>query len=192
MKCLDGMITHLPDAIETFIHLRYLNLSNYDVDTLPETICNLCNLQILKIYIGGTNRFMKLPQGINKLINLRHFILEGNIYSNSHLEFPRGIGRLTSLRTLSYFDISGKDDTKGCNLGDLKNLNQLQGSLGIRRLGNVIDVCEAENAQFKKKIHLRDLYLGFDGENEERMENDALFLNALEPPPNLEYLRIEL
>ena len=56
----------------------------------------------------------------------------------------------------------------------------------------MIDVYEAENAQFKKKIHLRDLYLGFDGENEERMENDALFLNALEPPPNLEYLRIEL
>jgi hypothetical protein len=99
---------------------------------------------------------------------------------------------LTSLRTLSCpFSISGKDDSKGCNLGELKNLNHLQGTLQIRGLGNVVDVYEVENAQLKKKIHLRNLDLWFDGEYEERMENDALVLNAIEPPPNLEYLHIE-
>ena len=183
-------LKELPDEIENFIHLRYLNLYNYNAHRLPETICNLCNLQILKISIDPNGRFKKLPQGMDKLINLRHFILEGNIYIRPEVEFPRGIGRLTSLRRLSYFSKSYKDDSKGCNLGELKNLNQLQGSLGIRGLGNVVDVCEVEKAQLKKKIHLRSLDLFFDREYKERMENDALVLNAIEPPPNLEYLRI--
>uniref|UniRef100_A0A2N9H4Z2 NB-ARC domain-containing protein n=1 Tax=Fagus sylvatica TaxID=28930 RepID=A0A2N9H4Z2_FAGSY len=183
-------LKELPDEIENFIHLRYLNLYNYNAYRLPETICNLCNLQILKISIDPNGRFKKLPQGMDKLINLRHFILEGNIYIRPEVEFPRGIGRLTSLRRLSYFSKSYKDDSKGCNLEELKNLNQLQGSLGIRGLGNVVDVCEVEKAQLKKKIHLRSLDLFFDREYKERMENDALVLNAIEPPPNLEYLRI--
>nr|XP_023913009.1 putative disease resistance protein RGA4 [Quercus suber] len=48
------------------------------------------------------------------------------------------------------------------------------------------------NAQLKKKINLDTLTLIFkewDGEEIVR-EKDALVLNALEPPPNLEYLRI--
>ena len=80
---------------------------------------------------------MKLSHGMNKLINLRHFILEGSIFG-PHLEFPRGFGRLTSLRRLSYFCISDKDDSKGCNLGELKNLNQLQGNL--RRLTSFVQL----------------------------------------------------
>ena len=190
LNFLDGTTTQLPDAFENFIHLRYLSLCNYDVKELPETICNLCNLQILKISFQSL-WFKKFAQGMNKLINLRHLILDSN-YSDNRFELPRGIGRLTSLRTLSFpFSISGKDDSKGCNLGELKNLNQLQGTLMIRGLGNVVDVCEAENAQLTKKIQLLYLYLCFDGEYEERMENDALVLNAIESPPNLEYLRIE-
>uniref|UniRef100_A0A2N9GG21 NB-ARC domain-containing protein n=1 Tax=Fagus sylvatica TaxID=28930 RepID=A0A2N9GG21_FAGSY len=71
-------------------------------------------------------------------------------------------------------------------------IDHYDGSLEIRGLGNVIDVCEAKNAQLKKKIHLRYLKLYFTREIAERMENDASVLNAIEPPPNLEYLRIQL
>ena len=103
---------------------------------------------------------------------------------NKLLEFPRRTGRLISLRTLRNFFASGKDDNKGCKLEELKNLNYLQGTLEIRGLGNVANVTEAENAQLKKKKHLRDLNLYFDG------ENDALVLNALEPPRDLVNLSI--
>ena len=51
-------------------------------------------------------------------------------------------------------------------------------------MGNVENVAEAENAQLKKKKYLRDLNLYFGG------ENDALVLNALEPPQDLVNLSI--
>jgi hypothetical protein len=104
------------------------------------------------------------------------------------LEYPSGFGRLTSLRRLSHFYVSGTKD--GCKLEELKDLNQLEGSLDIRGLGNVVDVCEAENAQLKKKIHLHTLKLKFTGGNDRRIENDVSVLNALESPPNLKYLSI--
>ena len=51
---------------------------------------------------------------MNKLINLRHLIFD----QNSHLVFPKGVGKLIDLRTLC-----DKDDREGCKFGELKNLN---------------------------------------------------------------------
>ena len=187
------MLKELPDAVENFIHLRYLYLINYCVDALPETICNLCNLQILHIaYVGGF--FQKLPQGMDKLINLRHFKLDCKNYGYPDINFPRGFGRLTSLRTLKYFSINGEDDSKRCKLRELRNLDHLQGTLEISGLGNEVDQCEAMNAQLKKKINLHTWKLLFHPNKWDPEEitrgMDALVLNALEPPPNLEDLSI--
>ncbi|KAK4595277.1 hypothetical protein RGQ29_013637 [Quercus rubra] len=189
----DGILRNLPDAVENFIHLRYLNLVNYCGDTLPETIGNLYNLQILKIIIDGSN-LQKLPQGMSKLINLRHFNLSSrNGDCCSDVKFPRGFGRLTSLRTLDDFNVNGKGDNERCKLGELKNLNHLK-TLSISGLGREVDECEAMNAQLKKKINLHTLKLRFSEywlDIGIKREKDALVLNALEPPPNLEYLHIE-
>uniref|UniRef100_A0A7N2L613 Uncharacterized protein n=1 Tax=Quercus lobata TaxID=97700 RepID=A0A7N2L613_QUELO len=187
----------LPHTVENLIHLRYLTLFG-GIEVLSETICNLCNLQYLKITKDFGSVYTKLPQGIGKLINLRHLIGEDFL-------IPRGIGRLISLRTLKCFSISD-EDSEGCKLGELKNLNHLQGSFEIRGLGNVIDVSEAENAQLKKKIQLREMILSFKkgkdrgwwddpvpnavDPNDRRMERDVLVLNALEPPQDLEQLDI--
>uniref|UniRef100_A0A2N9GTN1 Rx N-terminal domain-containing protein n=1 Tax=Fagus sylvatica TaxID=28930 RepID=A0A2N9GTN1_FAGSY len=96
-----------------------------------------------------------------------------------------------NLAIRSFFqDFEKDEDDDGCKLGELKDLNQLQGSLDIRGLGNVVDVCEAENAQLKKKIHLHTLILQFSGWNYRRTENDVSVLNALESPPNLKDLTI--
>uniref|UniRef100_A0A2N9HRL8 NB-ARC domain-containing protein n=1 Tax=Fagus sylvatica TaxID=28930 RepID=A0A2N9HRL8_FAGSY len=80
-------------------------------------------------------------------------------------ELPKTIYNLCNLlilkigaRTCGGLEFPGID---GCKLGELKDLNQLEGSLDIRGLGNVVDSCEAENAQLKKKIHLHTLKLRF-------------------------------
>ena len=128
---------------------------------------------------------------MGKLINLRHYYNEGGV------TLPKEIGELSSLITLSTIDVGNKDDDEGSKLEYLKNLNHLRGSLVIERLGNVVDVRDAKNAQLKKKKHLRSLVLRFwvDIEKEEirrRMEAkiDVLVLNALEPHPELEVLDI--
>ncbi|XP_030964872.1 putative disease resistance protein RGA3 [Quercus lobata] len=189
---LDCPIKKLPDAVENLIHLRCLFISeNVKIVKLPETFCNLCNLQTLKIENHGC--FKKLPQGMSKQINLRHLIFNDDIYSNL-VVFPKGIGKLIGLRTLSEFNIGDKNDREGCKLGELKNLNQLRGTLKIYGMGNVVNVDEAHNAQLKDKIHLRGLVLMFEGlgfdEGEERMENDVRVLTALGLPPNLQCLTI--
>ena len=142
--------------------------------------------------IENIHYFKKLPQGMSKLINLRHRIFH-DVYCWDTMVFPKGIGKLIGLRTLSIFNIGDKDDREGCKLGELKNLNQLRGTLTINGMENVVNVDEVQNAQLKDKIHLRRLVLFFLHKNEEgisKMENDIKVLNALEPPPNLQYLMI--
>ncbi|KAL0009481.1 hypothetical protein SO802_010983 [Lithocarpus litseifolius] len=192
---LDCPIKKLPDAVENLIHLRCLFISeNVRIVEFPETFCNLCNLQTLKI----ENSFYleKLPREMSKQINLRHLILNYR-YLWKKLVFPKGIGKLIGLRTLSELNIGDKDDREGCKIGELKDLNQLRGSLTIHGMENVVNVDELQSAQLKDKIHLRDLVLGFGfeylgvDEDIRRMENDVKVLNALEPPPNLQYLEIQ-
>ena len=187
---LDCPIKKLPDAVKNLIHLRCLRMSkNVKIEELPETFCNLCNLQTLNI--ENDHYFKKLPQGMRKLINLRHLIFHDDYYS-SKVVFPKGIGKLIGLRTLSTFNISDKDDREGCKLGELKNLNQLRGNLIINGMQNVVHVDEAQNAQFEDKKHLRGLVLSFDTlDYLLGMENDVKVLNSLKPPPNLQYLKIK-
>jgi hypothetical protein len=123
---------------------------------------------------------VKMPQGLGKLINLRHLIIMDNDRREYIGKLPRGIGKCISLRTLKYFHVNEE-----CKLSELKNLNNLRGTLKIGMLGNGVDVREAENAQLKNKIHLRTLELEYLP-----IENTNLVMNALEPPPNLEYLSI--
>ena len=181
-------IQELPYEVEKLKHLRFLNLShNNDMKRLPETICNLCNLQSLDVTLCRC--LEKLPWGIGKLVNLRHLILEDTDLITS---LPRGIGRLTSLRRLDNFVVVGANDSQGCKLGELRNLNFLEGGLTIKGLGKAVDLSEAQNAQLKNKIHLCSLCLEFirEDEGDEIARVDELVLNALEPNPHLESLKI--
>nr|XP_023890800.1 putative disease resistance protein RGA3 [Quercus suber] len=197
-------ILELSNEVEKLIHLRYLKLSDLAIEELPESICNLCNL--LSLDVSDYRILEKLPQGIGKLINLRHLLLKnGEVGMKS---FPKGIGRLTCLKTLQYFPVGKGEEI--CKLGELEHLNHIQGKLQIVGLSNVVDFGAIENT-LKKKKDLRYLGLFFntleemkdfekeeeDEEEEEieeerrrKMEKDVAILNALEPPPRLESLEI--
>ncbi|KAG8657557.1 putative disease resistance protein RGA3 [Manihot esculenta] len=182
----ESSIAEIPSEVGKLIHLRYLNLSqNVVLRVLPEKLCNLFNLQCLNL--TACRSLTKLPQGMGKLTNLRHLQMIGSCVSF----MPIGLERLTSLRTLSYFIISiGEDETKTANLGELKNLNQLQGNLLIKNLGNVVDAGEALNADLKNKKNLGGLFLDFSREEIGPPLNYDDLIKALQAPSDLEYLRI--
>nr|XP_023873951.1 putative disease resistance protein RGA3 [Quercus suber]XP_023873952.1 putative disease resistance protein RGA3 [Quercus suber]XP_023873953.1 putative disease resistance protein RGA3 [Quercus suber]XP_023873954.1 putative disease resistance protein RGA3 [Quercus suber]XP_023873955.1 putative disease resistance protein RGA3 [Quercus suber]XP_023873956.1 putative disease resistance protein RGA3 [Quercus suber]XP_023873957.1 putative disease resistance protein RGA3 [Quercus suber]XP_02387395 len=204
----DRSILELPNEVEKLIHLRLLKLSCRKIKELPESICNLCNLQSLDV--SECWYLKKLPQRIDKLINLRHLLFDKDIEDIKIKLFPKGIGRLTCLKTLGYFPVGKGEEI--CKLGELEHLNHIQGTLLICGLKNVVDFGAIKNT-LKKKNDLRNLGLFFntveemnseseeeeetkeEEEEEERrrkMEKDVAILNALEPPPRLELLVIGL
>jgi len=63
-------ITEVPNSIEIFLYLRYLNLSHTKTEKLPSETCKLYNLQFL--LLACCRRLIELPEDMEKLVNLRH------------------------------------------------------------------------------------------------------------------------
>ncbi|KAF9616088.1 hypothetical protein IFM89_028554, partial [Coptis chinensis] len=181
--------------------------TGYEVDTsarLKLFICQMTCLRVLdlsKTYLeelldktlklNWCGSLKKLPKGIGKLRNLRHLELE-RTYKLSY--FPRGLERLSCLRTLSKV-VLDCDGGKGCQIGELKLLDHIQGELRIEGLGQVADSIEAV---LKKKEKLRSLDLVFSEESDEERHDDEEerkrkenVLDGLQPHTNLAELRIE-
>ncbi|XP_020533938.1 putative disease resistance protein RGA3 [Jatropha curcas] len=177
-------ISEIPSTIGKLIHLRQIDLSyNKDLKELPEPLCELYNLQTLNI--NWCVRLVKLPSGTEKLISLRHL---NNIGFEGAL--PKGIRRLTCLRSLDRFNI-GQDNHQECSLQDLSYLTNLQGYLSIRGLENVADVGEAKQAELNKKTGVNPLELWFGrGDVEWRKAHDSKLMDGLQPTPYLQELRI--
>ncbi|KAH9751782.1 hypothetical protein KPL71_014433 [Citrus sinensis] len=161
-------------------------------ERLPETLCELYNLQ--KLAVRWCTNLRELPAGIGKLMNMRS-LMNGQTEKLKYL--PIGISRLTSLRTLEKFVVGGGvDGGSTCRLESLKNL-QLLRECRVEGLSNVSHVDEAERLQLYNKKNLLRLHLEFgrvvDGEGEEgrrKNEKDKQLLEALQPPLNVEELWI--
>ncbi|KAK2654739.1 hypothetical protein Ddye_014595 [Dipteronia dyeriana] len=177
------------------------------IKELPESLCELYNLRTLNLSLK------KRPQGMGKLINLRHLINDG---TDAFSYMPKGIERLVFLRTLSKLVVGGDgDNSQVCSLDCLKKLDFLRGSLVIKGMGNVIDGAEAKKANLMNKKYLLDLQLYFsyddDDDNDisegeasssqcrlqidedeasatEVCRKDESVVEALHAPPNLEKL----
>jgi hypothetical protein len=174
----------VPSNIGKLIHLRNVDFSHNYIRELPEEICELYNM--LTLDVSGC--FLKqLPNNIGKLVKLRHLRV-GNYCVNSWFVKMSGVEGLSSLRELDEFHVSGTG--KVSNIGDLKDLNHLQGSLTIKWLGDVKDPNEVKKAEMKSKKHLTRLDLFFQSRTDREKINDDEVLEALEPPPNLEFLMI--
>ncbi|KAI3859926.1 hypothetical protein MKX03_006989, partial [Papaver bracteatum] len=169
--------------INKLTRLRYLNLSGSRFLRLPDTVCNLELLETL--ILNDCEELNMIPQQIGKLIKLRHLDLE-NTPNLQH--FPEGFGRLTALRTLSKFVIASNSSRKGAKIGELKELNLLQGHLEIRGLKRVKSGSDAMKAELMKKIHLQSLCLNFEGnpvQNPEAIKIMENVLEALNPFPEM-------
>ncbi|XP_061951433.1 putative disease resistance protein RGA3 [Populus nigra] len=174
-------IEEVPSNIGKLIHLRHVDLSSNGIRELPEEMCELYNM--LTLDVSDCEKLERLPDNIGRLVKLRHLSV-----LNDHFVKMRGVEGLSSLRELDEFHVSGSDEVS--NIGDLRNLNHLQGSLMISWLGDVKNPDEVKKAELKSKKHLTHLYLLFQSRTDREKINDDEVLEALEPPPNLESLMI--
>jgi Leucine-rich repeat (LRR) protein len=181
-------IKEIPNEVGKLIHLRNLNLAWCgELESLPETMCDLCNLQSLDVTC--CHSLKELPKAIGKLVKLRHLW----IYGSGVAFIPKGIERITCLRTLDVFTVcgGGENESKAANLRELKNLNHIGGSLEIQNLGGgKEDASDAAEAQLKNKKRLLRLLLYFDREKTELQANEGSLIEALQPPSDLENLLI--
>jgi Leucine-rich repeat (LRR) protein len=177
-------IEEVPSNIGKLIHMRHVDLSWNEIRGLPEEMCELYNM--LTLDVSFCLKLERLPDNIGRLVKLRHLCISSWI----ELLFVkmRGVEGLSSLRELDEFYVSGSGEES--NIGDLRNLNHLQGSLRISWLGDVKDPDEVKKAELKSKKHLTRLELWFKSRIDREKINDDEVLEALEAPPNLESLEI--
>ncbi|MED6155552.1 hypothetical protein PIB30_006054 [Stylosanthes scabra] len=183
-KFFSGEEGLLHDSIGELIHLRYLDLSETGVTTLPESLSFLYNLQTLKLRYCV--ELKKLPSNMQNLVNLRHLDTVGTQLE----EMPKGMSKLQDLQFLSNY-VVGKHDENG--VGELGGLAHLHGSLFIQKLENVKNGGEAWNARMAEKIHLNDLRLSWSSVEESEVcdsQTEKDVLDKLHPHKNLKELRI--
>ena len=167
-------LQHLPQWITLLSHLEYIDLKNCCLlEELPEGIGNLKMLQVLNL------------QGCQKLCGL-----------------PAGFGELTRLQKLGLFVVG--DKTEHARISELGNLGKLSGKLRIKNINYVKDPGDAEKVHLKKKNGIRNLSLDWYSREKNGacfvvrteevslldMEKDLDLLNYLEPPSDIEKLRI--
>nr|XP_048326048.1 putative disease resistance protein At3g14460 [Ziziphus jujuba var. spinosa] len=191
LRLRSSKITKVPKQIGQLMHLRSLIMyESMNVQELVDEVCDLCNLQTL--ILQGCSRLQRLPEGMGKLVNLRHLYMRG---CYALVGLPKGIGRLTQLRTLDTMVIPKKNEAAYFfSVGDLKKLNRLRFQrydFEISKCCNLINRSESELMYWECLVGLVLDFGGIDEKEEIRDEEDEFgILEALQPYPNLRYLRI--
>ena len=111
-------INPLPKAFSNLKKLKYLDLSNSDLKSVPAFLMNLNELETLKL---NDNKISILPKSINKLKGLKYLDVSTNIKIKS---LPESISELENLEHLNLknnYNLKKLPDL----IGNLENLNLL-------------------------------------------------------------------
>ncbi|GAA0160424.1 antimicrobial response protein [Lithospermum erythrorhizon] len=176
MLC-DCGIVELPKTIELLEHLRCLNLSHNPIGALPDEVCKLLALQILKL--RKCNNLEELPKCLTSLVNLHQLDIDiGNLKKKS-----LQLGKLTALQFLEEFFVQDMD---GHRIEELGNMRFLEGSLKISNLEKVCSFVDASKAKLKEKPYLNALKFNWS----EVVAKADMVLDGLQPHRNLQELSI--
>ncbi|XP_029146784.1 putative disease resistance RPP13-like protein 1 [Arachis hypogaea] len=177
-------LVSVPDSIGELIHLRYLDLSETYIVTLPESLGNLYNLQTLKLY--WCRNLKMLPVCMKDLVNLRHLdIRETRVHV-----MPKGMSQLKNLQFLSNYVVGKREENKITELGALTDLQQ---SISIDKLENVVNSSEAWMARMFDKDGICSLKLSWLPDEDENIvdsQTERDILDKLQPHTNLKELEI--
>ena len=176
----------LPQSICNLKHLKFLDVSGSGIKKLPEPTTSLPNLQTLNL--RGCTQLVQLPEDTKHMKSLVYIDIRG-CYSLRFM--PCGMGELTCLRKLGIF-VVGKEDGRG--IGELGRLNNLAGELSITDLDNVKNSTDARTANLKLKAALLSLTLSWQVNGAFIMRslpnNEQEVLEGLQPHSNLKKLRL--
>ncbi|KAF5197376.1 Disease resistance protein rga2 [Thalictrum thalictroides] len=206
-------IKRLPQSTTTLVNLQTLKLIKcLELLELPIDMKNLINLRhlhisfstvLLRILPFSDRRLLELPKYLRNMINLRDMdtSFNNNLLANvlpfverssqlhpfsRLISTPPGMGRLTSLQTLSSFVVT---KTSGCGVEELKDLVNLRGALRISKLENVINVMKAKEASLMSKPDIHDLTLHWSERNLLSLQNEILDEEVLEESDEYPCLR---
>ncbi|KAG0548961.1 hypothetical protein BDA96_01G213100 [Sorghum bicolor] len=182
-------LSELPESIGDLIHLRCLQLRGTKIRRLPESVCHLYHLQTL----GLRNCYYleELPTDIKYLGKLRHIDLHLDNHQPTQLKhMPEGIGSLIGLHTLSRFVISTRRGRhRHSSVHELSKLINLSGALLISNLDIVKDAQEAQQADLASKKLLRKLELSWCENTNKQLDEDTIIEN-LKPANTLNELTV--
>jgi Leucine-rich repeat (LRR) protein len=191
-----------------FLHphlVKYLNLSQTDIENIPSSISRLLNLQTLilshcdslqklhpsitrlaqlqKLDLEGCCSLVELPHGLKKMNRLEYL---NATYCSSLTHMPRGMGELKSLQTLLGYMVSYIDGSSMSELLPLANLHKLC----LQSLEKVSDLLDVRNARLDYKINLKSLSLRWNVDGPNSTTLAYAVLESLQPPRHLKYLEI--
>ncbi|WVZ91070.1 hypothetical protein U9M48_037290 [Paspalum notatum var. saurae] len=193
MWCLHFL--QLPESFGKLCNLHTVSLKHCrSLQNLPQCITSLSHLECVDL--GFCHNLLKLPEDIGNLKKLKVLNLEE---CKKLLGLPAGCGQLTRLQQLGLFIIG--DSTKHARIFELEKLDMLSGELQVRNIKYVKDPSDVEKARLKEKNGIKKLSLDWylvegvhssDTQDELllNMENALHLLNCLEPPSEIEELRI--
>ncbi|XP_058756472.1 putative disease resistance protein RGA1 [Vicia villosa] len=171
-------------SLGSLIHLRYLELYDRKFENIPDSICNLHKLEILKLM--NLSELRCLPKRLACLQNLRNLVIE-DCDSLSQL-FPY-IGKSSRLRTLSVYIIGLE---RGQSLIELHNLN-LRGKLNIKGLKYVGSLSHTQDANLTAKKEIHEVCMSWSVDDyitDTPTVSSEQVLEGLQPHTNLKSLKI--